>query len=178
MWPPKPKLLERARRRGAPIYAEVLGCGSTADAHHITAPHPEGNGAARAMALALKDARLNPEDVQYVNAHGTSTEQGDVAETRAIKDVFKEHAGKLAVSSTKSMLGHLLGASGAVELIATVLSMRHGVVHPTINYRTPDPACDLDYVPNTAREMRVRRAISNSFGFGGHNCSLIVGALG
>jgi 3-oxoacyl-[acyl-carrier-protein] synthase II len=168
--------LEHARKRGAHVYAELLGCGSTADAHHITAPHPCGAGAAQAMRLALKDARLNPEDVQYVNAHGTSTPLGDEAETKALKDVFGAHAYKLAISSTKSMLGHLLGASGGVELIATVLSIQNGVVHPTINYDTPDPACDLDYVPNTAREMKVRRAISNSFGFGGHNCTLVVGA--
>ncbi len=167
--------LEHAKKRGAHIYAELLGCGSTADAHHITAPHPCGAGAAAAMKLALKDAKLNPEDIQYVNAHGTSTPLGDEAETKAMKDVFGPHAYKLAISSTKSMLGHLLGASGGVELIATVLSIQHGVVHPTINYDTPDPACDLDYVPNTAREMRVRRAISNSFGFGGHNCTLVVG---
>jgi 3-oxoacyl-[acyl-carrier-protein] synthase II len=169
--------LEHARRRGAQIFAEVLGCGSTADAHNITAPHPDGEGAARAMSLALKDARVNPEDVQYVNAHGTSTPLGDEAETHAIKTVFGSHARKLAISSTKSMLGHLLGASGGVELIATALSIRHAVIHPTINYETPDPGCDLDYVPNTARETRVRRAISNSFGFGGHNCCLVVGAL-
>ncbi len=169
--------LEHARKRRATIYAELLGVGSTADAHHITAPHPGGVGAAMAMRVALRDARLNPQDVQYVNAHGTSTELGDAAETKAIKDVFGEHARRLAVSSTKSMLGHTLGASGGVELIACVLSIRHGVVHPTINYRTPDPACDLDYVPNTAREMPVRRAISNSFGFGGHNCCLVVGRL-
>ncbi len=170
--------LEHARKRGAPIYAELLGCGTTADAHHITAPHPCGAGAAAAMQFALRDARLNPEDVQYVNAHGTSTELGDEAETKAIKQVFGDHARRLAVSSTKSMIGHLLGASGGVELIATVLTIRHGVIHPTINYQTPDPACDLDYVPNQARETRVRRAISNSFGFGGHNCCLVVGALG
>ena len=168
--------LDHARRRGAQIYAEILGCGSTADAHNITAPHPDGEGAARAMALALKDARINPDEVQYVNAHGTSTPLGDEAETRAIKTVFGAHARKLAISSTKSMLGHLLGASGGVELIATALSIRHSVIHPTINYETPDPGCDLDYVPNTARETRVRRAISNSFGFGGHNCCLVVGA--
>ena len=167
--------LEHARKRGARVYAELLGCGSTADAHHITAPHPCGAGAAQAMRLALKDARLNPDDIEYVNAHGTSTPLGDEAETKAMKEVFGPHAHKLAISSTKSMLGHLLGASGGVELIATVLSIRHGVVHPTINYDTPDPACDLDYVPNTAREMKVRRAISNSFGFGGHNCTLVVG---
>jgi 3-oxoacyl-[acyl-carrier-protein] synthase II len=169
--------LEHARRRGASLYAEVLGCGSTADAFHITAPHPDGAGAGQAMVLALREARLNPEDVQYVNAHGTSTDLGDTAETRAIKQVFGPHAHKLAISSTKSMLGHLLGASGGVELIATVLSIKHGVVHPTINYQTPDPECDLDYVPNVAREMPVRRAISNSFGFGGHNCCLAVGAV-
>jgi 3-oxoacyl-[acyl-carrier-protein] synthase II len=129
------------------------------------------------MELALRDAHVNPDEVQYVNAHGTSTDQGDVVETRAIKQIFGAHARKLAVSSTKSMLGHLLGASGGVELIASVLSVVHGVVHPTINLETPDPECDLDYVPNQAREMRVRRAISNSFGFGGHNCCLVVGAL-
>jgi 3-oxoacyl-[acyl-carrier-protein] synthase II len=169
--------LEHARRRGARLYAELLGAGNTADAHHITAPHPNGIGAAHAMRFALEDAHLNPQDVQYVNAHGTSTPLGDEAETRAIKDVFGQYARRLAISSTKSMIGHLLGASGAVEMIATVLSIVHGVVHPTINYQTPDPACDLDYVPNTAREMRVQRAISNSFGFGGHNCCLVVGAI-
>ncbi|HKI38547.1 MAG TPA: beta-ketoacyl-ACP synthase II [Gemmataceae bacterium] len=169
--------LERARRRGAHIYAEVLGCASTADAHHITAPHPCGAGAAKAMQFAMRDARVNPDDVQYINAHGTSTEQGDLAETRAIKLVFGDHSRRLAVSSTKSMLGHLLGASGGVELIATALTVKYGVIHPTINLETPDPECDLDYVPNHAREVRVRRAISNSFGFGGHNCCLVVGAL-
>jgi 3-oxoacyl-[acyl-carrier-protein] synthase II len=169
--------LEHAQRRGATIMGEILGCGCTADAHNITAPHPEGEGAARAMQLALQDARLNPEDIQYINAHGTSTELGDEAETRAIKQVFGPHARKLAISSTKSMLGHLLGASGGVELIACALTIRQGVIHPTINYDTPDPACDLDYVPNTARETRVRRAISNSFGFGGHNCCLVIGAF-
>jgi 3-oxoacyl-[acyl-carrier-protein] synthase II len=130
------------------------------------------------MKEALRDARLAPTDIDYVNAHGTSTPLGDEAETRAIKDVFGEHARRLAVSSTKSMTGHTLGASGGIELIATVLGIKHSVLHPTINYRTPDPACDLDYVPNTAREQRVRRAISNSFGFGGHNCCLIVGPAG
>jgi len=169
--------LERAKKRGAKIYAELLGAGCTADAHHITAPHPCGTGAAKAMEFALKDARLNPGDVQYINAHGTSTELGDEAETKAIKQVFGDHARRLAISSTKSMIGHLLGASGGVELIATALAIKHGVIHPTINYQTPDPGCDLDYVPNTPRETRVRRAISNSFGFGGHNCCLVVGAL-
>jgi 3-oxoacyl-[acyl-carrier-protein] synthase II len=168
---------EHAKRRGANIYAEVLGCGNTADAHHITAPHPCGAGAKKAMEVALREAHCNPDEVQYINAHGTSTELGDAAETQAIKSLFGEHAKKLAVSSTKSMLGHLLGASGGVELIATVMTIKHGVIHPTINYVTPDPACDLDYVPNQPREQRVRRAISNSFGFGGHNCCVAVGAL-
>jgi 3-oxoacyl-[acyl-carrier-protein] synthase II len=169
--------LERARRRGATIYAEVLGCGSTADAHHITAPHPEGSGAVRAMQFALRDARLNPEDIQYINSHGTSTPLGDEAETKAIKQVFGAHARRLAINSTKSMLGHTLGASGGIELLVCALSIKQALVHPTINYQTPDPACDLDYVPNRPREMRIRRAISNSFGFGGHNCCLVVGAL-
>jgi len=170
--------LERARRRGANIYAEVLGAGSTADAYHITAPHPEGAGAARAMQNALKDARLNLDDIDYINAHGTSTELGDAAETGAIKRVFGQYARRLAISSTKSMVGHLLGASGGVELIACAMTLRTGVIHPTINLDTPDPACDLDYVPKVARETRVRRALSNSFGFGGHNCCLVVGAIG
>lgn len=169
--------LEHAKKRGAPLYCELLGAGSTADAYNITAPHPEGIGASRAMQMALKDAGLKPTDVQYVNAHGTSTELGDAAETRAMKRVFGDHAGKLAISSTKSMIGHLLGASGGVELIATALTIKHGVIHPTINYHTPDPDCDLDYVPNQPRETRVRYAISNSFGFGGHNCTLAVGAI-
>jgi 3-oxoacyl-[acyl-carrier-protein] synthase II len=169
--------LEHARKRGANVYAEVLGLGSTADAHHITAPHPEGAGAARAMVNALKDARLSPEEIDYVNAHGTSTELGDAAETAALKNVFGAHARKLAISSTKSMLGHLLGASGGVEAIATAMTIKTSVIHPTINLDTPDPACDLDYVPKHARESRVRRAISNSFGFGGHNCCLVIGAL-
>ncbi len=169
--------LEHARRRDARVYAELLGVGNTSDAYIITAPHPEGDGAARAMSRALRDARVNPDEVQYVNAHGTSTPLGDAAETKAIKKIFGDHARRLAVSSTKSMLGHLLGASGGVELIATAMTIKHGVIHPTINYQHPDPACDLDYVPNVARETRVRRAISNSFGFGGHNCCLVVGAL-
>jgi 3-oxoacyl-[acyl-carrier-protein] synthase II len=169
--------LEHARRRGARIMAEILGVGCTADAHHITAPHPEGVGAIMAMQLALKDARLNPDDIGYVNAHGTSTELGDAAETLALKKVFGSHAKKLAVSSTKSMIGHTLGASGGVELIACVQSLQTGVLHPTINYDTPDPTCDLDYIPNKPRETRIRNAISNSFGFGGHNCCLVVGTL-
>jgi 3-oxoacyl-[acyl-carrier-protein] synthase II len=169
--------LERARRRGAPIYAELLGSGSTADAHHITAPHPDGSGAVRAMQLALRDARLNPDEIQYVNSHGTSTPLGDEAETKAIKQVFGAHARRLAINSTKSMIGHTLGASGGIELLVTAISIQHGLVHPTINYQTPDPACDLDYIPNRPRELRVRRAISNSFGFGGHNCCLVVGTV-
>jgi 3-oxoacyl-[acyl-carrier-protein] synthase II len=169
--------LEHARRRQAPVYAEVFGYGNTADAHHITAPHPCGLGAAAAMRQALRDAKLNPDEVQYVNAHGTSTPLGDEAETLAIKTVFGDHARKLAISSTKSMIGHLLGASGGVELIATALSIKHSVVHPTINYQTPDPKCDLDYVPNQPREMKIRRAISNSFGFGGHNCCIVIGSV-
>jgi len=168
---------ERAKKRGARIWAEVLGSGATADAHHITAPHPEGIGAIRAMQNALRDAHINPDQVDYVNAHGTSTDLGDVAETNAIKQTFGPHAKKLAISSTKSMIGHLLGASGGVELIACALSIRHGLIHPTINLDSPDPACDLDYVPNVAREQRVRVAISNSFGFGGHNVCLVVGAV-
>jgi 3-oxoacyl-[acyl-carrier-protein] synthase II len=167
--------LEHARRRGAVIHAELLGCGNTADAHHITAPHPCGVGAVRAMRDALRDARLNPDQIGYINAHGTSTPLGDAAETQAIKEVFGPHARRLAISSTKSMIGHLLGASGGVELIASILTLRHGVVHPTINLRTPDPECDLDYVPNEPRQLRVRYALSNSFGFGGHNSCLVVG---
>jgi 3-oxoacyl-[acyl-carrier-protein] synthase II len=171
--------LEHARKRGATIYAELLGVGNTADAFHITSPHECGTGAAAAMKAALRDAKLNPGDIDYVNAHGTSTPQGDVAETKAIKTVFgPEHSRRIPVSSTKSMTGHLLGASGAVELIACVMAIREGAIHPTINYTTPDPDCDLDYVPNTARQAKVRRVMSNSFGFGGHNCSVIVGAVG
>jgi 3-oxoacyl-[acyl-carrier-protein] synthase II len=168
---------EHAKRRGARIYCELLGYGSSADAYNITAPAPDGGGAAQAMMLALRDAKASPTDIGYVNAHGTSTPLGDEAETKALKTVFGEHAKKLAISSTKSMVGHLLGASGGVELVATALTIARGVIHPTINYENPDPACDLDYVPNTAREARVRLAISNSFGFGGHNACLVVGAL-
>ncbi|RLS24346.1 MAG: beta-ketoacyl-[acyl-carrier-protein] synthase II [Planctomycetota bacterium] len=168
---------EHARKRGANIYAEILGCGNTADAYHITAPHPEGVGASKAVQFALADAKLNPDQIDYVNAHGTSTQLGDEAETKALKIVFKDHAKKIAVSSTKSMIGHTLGASGGIELIACALSIKHGVVHPTINFNTPDPKCDLDYVPNSARQMKVRYVVSNSFGFGGHNCCLALGAV-
>jgi 3-oxoacyl-[acyl-carrier-protein] synthase II len=164
---------ERAVQRGAKIYAEVIGYAANGDAHHMTAPAPEGEGAARCMALALKDAGLAPGDVDYINAHGTSTEYNDANETLAIKKLFGEHAPKLAVSSTKSMTGHLLGAAGAVEGIYSVLALHHGVIPPTINYEHPDPACDLDYVPNHARKADIRVALSNSFGFGGTNACVI-----
>ena len=154
-----------------------MGCGNTADAFHITAPHEDGIGAAESMRQAVQEAGWNPSDVQYINAHGTSTPLGDVAETKAIKQVFGDHAKRLMISSTKSMIGHLLGASGGVEAIACAMSIRHGMLHPTINLDTPDPECDLDYVPNRPREVRVRRVLSNSFGFGGHNCSLALGAV-
>jgi 3-oxoacyl-[acyl-carrier-protein] synthase II len=167
--------LEHARARGARIYAEVLGAGMTADAYHITAPAPGGTGPARAMALALKDAGLTPEAVQYINAHGTSTSLNDAAETSAIKTVFGEHAYGVSISSSKSMIGHLLGGSGGVEAVFTVLSIHEGRVHPTINQEVPDPECDLDYVPNVARDLEVRAALSNSLGFGGHNVSLAFG---
>ena len=167
--------LERAKARGAKIYAEVKGYGSTNDAFHITAPKEDGNGPARAFQLALKMAGLSTEDVDYVNAHGTSTPYNDAIETTAIKSVFGDHARSLAISSTKSMIGHLLGASSAVELVATALSVHHGQVHPTRNLTTPDPACDLDYVPGEARELGVRNALSNSLGFGGHNVSICIG---
>ncbi|MDE2800888.1 MAG: beta-ketoacyl-ACP synthase II [Gemmatimonadota bacterium] len=166
--------LERATQRGATIYAEVVGTGYTGDAYHITGMAPGGEGGARAMCRAMRQAQINPEDVSYINAHGTSTPVGDPAETAAIKSVFGDYAKKLAVSSTKSMTGHLLGASGAIETIATTLAVHHNVVPPTINYETPDPECDLDYVPNEAREIPVEIAISNSFGFGGHNAVLIL----
>ncbi|AGT31131.1 3-oxoacyl-ACP synthase [Geobacillus genomosp. 3] len=165
--------LEHALRRGATIYAEIVGYGATADAYHITAPAPGGEGGVRAMRQALQDAGLQPEDIDYINAHGTSTEYNDKYETIAIKEVFGDHAYKLAISSTKSMTGHLLGATGAVEAIFSALAIRDGVIPPTINYETPDPECDLDYVPNEARKRDVRAVLSNSFGFGGHNATLI-----
>jgi 3-oxoacyl-[acyl-carrier-protein] synthase II len=170
---------EHAKARGASIYAEVCGSGNTADAYHITAPHEDGSGAAEAMRAAARDAGWDLADVQYINAHGTSTGLGDVAETKAVKAVFGDHAKKLMISSTKSMVGHLLGASGGVEAIACALSLRYGVLHPTINLHHQDveAGCDLDYIPNTAREVRVRKVLSNSFGFGGHNCSLALGAI-
>jgi 3-oxoacyl-[acyl-carrier-protein] synthase II len=165
--------LEHARKRGAHIYAELVGFGMSGDAYHITAPPEDGEGARLAMANALNDAKMNPEAVQYINAHATSTPLGDRAETTAMKRAFGEHAKRVAVSSTKSMTGHLLGAAGVVEAIFSVLAIRDGVAPPTINYRTPDPDCDLDYVPNTARRMKIEVALSNSFGFGGTNGSLI-----
>jgi 3-oxoacyl-[acyl-carrier-protein] synthase II len=166
--------IEHAVSRGARIYGEVLGFALTCDAFHQVAPDETGEAPARAITLALKDAGIEPSDVDYVNAHGTSTGLNDAAETRAMKMALGEHAYKVAISSTKSMIGHLLGAAGAVEAIATFLSINRGIVHPTINYENPDPACDLDYVPNQARRMDVRIAISNGFGFGGHNAVVVL----
>ncbi len=165
--------LEHAKKRGAKIYAEIVGYGNTADANHITAPAPHGEGAARCMKMALRNASLNPGDISYINAHGTSTPQGDVCETEAVKTVFGDYARKVAISSTKGATGHMLGAAGAVETAVCVLAIKNGIVPPTINYQTPDPACDLDYVPNTARQMPVNAIVNNSFGFGGHNASVI-----
>jgi 3-oxoacyl-[acyl-carrier-protein] synthase II len=165
--------LEHARRRGASIYAEVIGFGMSGDAYHITSPPEDGEGARLAMANALADAAVNPAEVQYLNAHATSTPLGDKAETIAMKRAFGDHAKRMAVSSTKSMTGHLLGAAGVVEAIFSILAIRDQVAPPTINYRTPDPDCDLDYVPNTARQMKIETTLSNSFGFGGTNGSLI-----
>jgi len=169
--------LEHAQARGARIYAEVLGYGASADAGHITQPDEAGLGAAKAMERALASAKLSPEGLDYINAHGTSTPLGDQAETMAIKHVFGEHAKNVSISSTKSQLGHLLGASGGVELVLTVLAIRDNVVPPTINLENPDPNCDLDYTPNQPRQRQVNAAMSNSFGFGGHNASVIVGRL-
>jgi 3-oxoacyl-[acyl-carrier-protein] synthase II len=166
--------LEFAKKRGAKIYAELSGYGLNADAHHITAPAPEGEGAQRCMKLALKDAGLSPSDIGYINAHGTSTKMNDANETLAIKKVFGDHARSIMVSSTKSMTGHMLGAAGGVEAAISALTLARGVIPPTINYTTPDPDCDLDYVPNTAREVRVKHALSSSFGFGGTNACLIM----
>ena len=165
--------LQNALRRGATIYAELVGYGMSADAYHMTAPEPEGLGAIASMRLALEAARLGSEEVDYINAHGTSTPVGDAAETNAIKKVFGDHAYRLAVSSVKSMTGHLLGAAGGVESVATVLTIHHGLIPPTINYDEPDPDCDLDYVPNKARQAEVRVALTNSFGFGGTNATLV-----
>jgi 3-oxoacyl-[acyl-carrier-protein] synthase II len=165
--------LEHARARGAKIYAELVGFGYTADAYHLAAPDPDGDGAARCMQMALKDAQLSPAEVDYINAHGTSTELNDITETVAIKRVFGEHARKLPVSSTKSVTGHLLGAAGSTEAVFSVLAIRDNIIPPTINYENPDPRCDLDYVPNVAREAAITVTLSNAFGFGGTNATLI-----
>jgi 3-oxoacyl-[acyl-carrier-protein] synthase II len=165
--------LGHAKKRGAKIYAEIVGYGYNSDAYHITAPCPDGEGFIKCMEMAIKDAKINPEDVDYINAHGTSTELNDKVETLAIKKVFGDYAYKVPVSSTKSMIGHLLGAAGAVEAIFTILSIRDNICPPTINYENPDPECDLDYVPNVAREKKIQIAMSNSFGFGGTNSVLI-----
>jgi 3-oxoacyl-[acyl-carrier-protein] synthase II len=165
---------EHAKQRGAKIYGRILGVGMTADAFHFTAPPDDGDGAMRAMKLAVKYAGLKPEDIDYVNAHGTSTGLGDIAETKAIKRLFGEHSKKILVSSTKSMHGHLLGAAGAIEAALTILALQEGVIPPTINLENPDPECDLDYVPNTARQADVRVVLSNSFGLGGNNACLVL----
>jgi 3-oxoacyl-[acyl-carrier-protein] synthase II len=165
--------LEHALKRGAKIYAEIVGYGQSADAYHITAPCSDGEGAIKCMINALKDAKIDISQIDYINAHGTSTELNDKSETLAIKSVFKEHTYKIPISSTKSMIGHLLGAAGAVESIAVIKTIETGIIHPTINYEVPDPECDLDYVPNIKRIKEVKYALKNSFGFGGHNVSLI-----
>jgi 3-oxoacyl-[acyl-carrier-protein] synthase II len=170
--------MDRARRRGATVLAEMIGYGTTSDAYHVTAPSPNGEGAARAMAIALQDAGVDPTEVDYINAHGTSTDLNDKLETAAVKTVFGEHARRLVLASTKSMTGHLLGAAGGVEMVASVLAVSHGILPPTINYEHPDPECDLDCVPNEARPAAVRVALSNSFGFGGHNVSLAIRSAG
>ena len=166
--------LEHAQNRGARIYGEVIGYATTNDAFHQVAPDETGEAPARAVSLAIKDAGLEPKDIDYVNAHGTSTQLNDAGETKALKIALGEHARKVAISSTKSMIGHLLGAAGAVEAIATLLTINRGIIHPTINYENPDPECDLDYVPNTARRQDVKVAISNGFGFGGHNAVVVL----
>jgi 3-oxoacyl-[acyl-carrier-protein] synthase II len=169
--------MDNALERGANIYAEVIGYGMSGDAYHVSAPEPDGEGAISCMSMAIDDAGMKPEEIDYINAHGTSTKLNDLSENKAIKDVFGEHAYKLAISSTKSMTGHLLGGAGGVEAIFTALAIKHGMIPPTINYDTPDPECDLDYVPNVAREKKIRAAMSNSFGFGGTNASLIFKAF-
>ena len=166
--------LEHALKRGANIMAEITGYGCSCDAHHITAPHPEGLGGIKCMQMALRDAGIKPEEVGYINAHGTSTPLNDPGETRIVKEVFGEHAKKLAMSSTKSMTGHLLGAAGAIEAIISALALKEGFLPPTINYNTPDPECDLDYVTNTGRNAEIRYALSNALGFGGHNAALVL----
>jgi 3-oxoacyl-[acyl-carrier-protein] synthase II len=169
--------LEHARARGARIYCELAGYGMSADAHHITAPCEDGEGAARGMSNALRNAQMNPDDIDYINAHGTSTPLGDIAETVALKRCFGAHAKRLAVSSTKSSTGHLLGAAGGVEAVFSVMAIKDQIAPPTINLTTPDPQCDLDYVPNTARQMKIRSVMSNSFGFGGTNGTLVFRAI-
>ncbi len=169
--------LNQALERGAHIYGEVVGYGLSGDAYHVSAPEPDGGGAISCMSMAIRDAGLKPEDVDYINAHGTSTKLNDESECKAVKAVFGEHAYKLAISSTKSMTGHLLGGAGGIEAIYTVLTLKKGIIPPTINYETPDPACDLDYVPNVAREAKVRVGMSNSFGFGGTNACLLFKAF-
>jgi 3-oxoacyl-[acyl-carrier-protein] synthase II len=164
---------EAAKKRGAKIYAEVVGYGLTGDAYHLTAPAPGGEGAARCMRMALKNAGVNPEEVSYINAHGTSTPMNDLYETMAIKTVFGNHVKNLMVSSTKSMTGHALGAAGGIEAVFSLMAMDKGVVPPTINYFEPDPECDLDYVPNTARDARLEYVLSNNFGFGGTNATIL-----
>jgi 3-oxoacyl-[acyl-carrier-protein] synthase II len=166
--------LEHAQKRNAPILAELAGYGRTSDAYHITAPEPSGSGAVKAMRLALQDAQLTVDDISYINAHGTSTKLNDKGETLAVKTVFKDKAPHIPMSSTKSMTGHLLGAAGGVEFAACVKAVQNDIVPPTINYENPDPDCDLDYVPNKARELTVNTALSNSLGFGGHNATLLV----
>ncbi len=168
---------EHAKARNARIYGEILGCGMTADAYHMTAPHPEGHGARRAIELCLKDAGISPQQVDYINTHGTATSLGDIAETKAIKDVLGKRAYEIPCNSTKSMVGHLLGAAGALELAVCLKSIEQQVVHPTVNLDHPDPACDLDYVASGKKECKITYALSNSFGFGGHNVSLMVGKL-
>jgi len=170
--------LERAKRRGAVIYAEVLGLGTSFDAYSVTKPHPEARGAARAIEWALREAQVDPQDVDYINAHGTSTRLNDLMETLAVKRVFGERVRKLPLSSIKSMVGHLIGAAGAVEAVALALTLRHGVLPPTINQTHPDPECDLDYVPNQARDVPARTAVSTSFGFGGQNAALVMRRFG
>jgi 3-oxoacyl-[acyl-carrier-protein] synthase II len=164
--------LEHAKKRGAKIYCEIVGYGNTADANHMTAPAPEGEGAVRCMRMALRNGEINADQISYINAHGTSTPQGDTAETQAIKTVFGEGARKLAVSSTKGATGHMLGAAGAIEMAICAKAIQTDIIPPTINYQVPDPECDLDYVPNVSRQMKVEATISNSFGFGGHNASI------
>jgi 3-oxoacyl-[acyl-carrier-protein] synthase II len=169
--------LEHAKRRGARIYCELIGYGTSADAGHITQPDEHGTGAAKSMERALVDARMNAEQIGYINAHGTSTPLGDAAETVAIKRIFGDYAHRVNISSTKSQLGHSLGASGGIEMVLTVLALRDNLIPPTINLENPDPACDLDYTPNKARERKIEAAMSNSFGFGGHNATVIVSRL-